>query len=176
MKILDLCNGTVHTYGSNRHDSLRISEDGHYLTYHNLQYGDGSGEGGSYRFVMEDNKIPMDSQTADALHCESYFNIGGFDKKAKVDKRIIKIAEHYGKDSQLDILQEECSELIQAVSKYRRSNDIEVFKKMHIEEEIADVEIMISQIKHLLEISERDIKAIKDTKLERQLDRIKEEN
>ena len=174
MKILDTRNGTVHTYGSNRHDSLAISEDGRNLTYYNLQNGDGSGLG-DYRFVMDDNKVPAESQTADALHCESYFNIGGFDKRPEVDERIIKIADHYGESSQLSILQEECAELIQAVSKYRRKSEPDVFDKMPIEEEIADVEIMVEQIKYLLNISHSDIKSIKDTKLERQIKRMEKE-
>lgn len=174
MKILDLQTGTVHKYGSNQHDSLAISEDGRTLSYYNLQNGDGSSLG-DYRFVMDDNKIPSESQTADALHCESYFNIGGFDKSLDVDERIFKIADNYGVNSQLDILQEECAELIQAVSKYRRTNNPNVFDRMHLEEEIADVEIMIAQIKYLMKLSEKDIRGIKDTKLERQLERMRRE-
>ena len=93
----------------------------------------------------------------------------------KVDERILKIADHYGVNSQLSILQEECAELIQAVSKYRRTNDPNVFDRMHLEEEIADVEIMIAQIKYLMKLSEKDIRGIKDTKLERQLERMRRE-
>ena len=174
MKILDLQSGLVHKYGSNPHDSLAISEDGRTLSYYNLQCGDGSSLG-DYRFVMDDNKIPSESKTADALHCECYFNIGGFDKLPDVDERILKIADHYGLNSQIDILQEECAELIQAISKYRRSNNPNFFDKTHIEEEIADVEIMITQVKHLMGLSEKVIRGIKDTKLERQLERMRRE-
>ena len=97
-------------------------------------------------------------------------------KTPEIDKRLIKIAEYYGLASQSNILQEECAELIQAVSKYRRKSEPDVFDKMHIEEEIADVEIMITQIKYLMKISNSDIKAIKDSKLERQLERMKNES
>ncbi len=93
----------------------------------------------------------------------------------KIDERIIKIADHYGVNSQLDILQEECAELIQAVSKYRRVNNPNAFDMTHLAEEVADVEIMIAQIKYLMKLSERDIEAIKDTKLERQLERMRRE-
>lgn len=93
----------------------------------------------------------------------------------KIDERIFKIADHYGVNSQLDILQEECAELIQAVSKYRRTNDPNAFDRMHLEEEIADVEIMIAQIKYLMNLSEKDIRGIKNTKLERQLERMRKE-
>lgn len=80
MKILDTTNGNIHEYGSNQHDSLEISSDGRTLTYYNLQCGDGS-QFGTYRFVMEDGKIPAESQTEDARYSECYFNIGGFDKR-----------------------------------------------------------------------------------------------
>lgn len=77
MKILDLQTGRVHEYGENCHDSLALSEDGRSLHYYNLQCGDGS-RWGDYRFVCDDNKVPAESKTADALHCEVYFNIGGW--------------------------------------------------------------------------------------------------
>lgn len=79
MKILDTQTGSIHEYGTNPHDSLYVSHDGRFLTYYNLQNGDGSGVG-DYRFVCDDDKIPSESQTADALHAEVYFNIGGFEK------------------------------------------------------------------------------------------------
>lgn len=77
MKILDLQTGRIRNYGTNCHDALRIGRDGRALYYANLQNGDGS-QWGDYRFVMDDDKTPDESQTADALHCECYFNIGGF--------------------------------------------------------------------------------------------------
>ena len=61
------------------------------------------------------------------------------------ERALHEIADHYGTESQLNILQEECAELIQAVSKYRRGESIDL-----LAEEIADVEIMIAQIKYLL--------------------------
>lgn len=77
IKILDLQTGIIRDYGTNCHDALRIGQDGRGLYYANLQNGDGS-QWGDYRFVMDDDKTPDESQTADALHCECYFNIGGF--------------------------------------------------------------------------------------------------
>lgn len=81
-----------------------------------------------------------------------------------------KIADHYGLESQLDMLQEECAELIQAVSKYRRAKCTDD----HLAEEIADVHIMTCQIVYLLDM---DFEASKwvDRKLQRQLERIKGE-
>jgi len=80
MKILDLQTGRVHEYGDSGHDSLYVSQDGTTLTYYNLQTGDGS-KHGDYRFVCDDNKIPAESQTADAIHAEVYFNIGGWPER-----------------------------------------------------------------------------------------------
>ncbi len=78
MKILDIATGNIHEYGSNRHDSLRISGDGRTLTYYNLQCGEGS-KYGDFRFVMDDGKIPIESETEEAEYGDYFFNIGGFD-------------------------------------------------------------------------------------------------
>lgn len=86
MKILDTQSGRVHEYGTDCHDSLYVSNDGRYLTYYNLQNGDGSGVG-DYRFVCDDELVPAESQTADAIHAEVYFNIGGWKKPKGYWKR-----------------------------------------------------------------------------------------
>ena len=75
MLIKDLQSNRVFEYGG-CHDSLSISEDGRTLSYYNLQNGDGSNYG-DYRFVMEDGKIPAESETADAIYGCSYFDVGG---------------------------------------------------------------------------------------------------
>lgn len=81
-----------------------------------------------------------------------------------------KIAEHYGEGAQLDILQEECAELIQAVSKIRREipNAYENFI-----DELADVSIMIEQMISFMDDDEKTTLYKKiNEKLERQLRRI----
>lgn len=92
------------------------------------------------------------------------------------DDRLKQIANHYGLDSQFNILQEELSELIQAISKFRRGD------ASHILEEIADVEIMLDQVKYLIGnpeiprvVIEKAIKVIRENKIDRQLKRIEEE-
>lgn len=45
----------------------------------------------------------------------------------------------------------------------------------HIVEEIADVEIVISQVKHLLKIPDHAVEFVKAEKVSRQIERIKEE-
>lgn len=98
-----------------------------------------------------------------------------------VNKDIIAIADHYGYASQVNILTEECAEVIQAISKQRRvteSNyDDELLEKASNDliEEMADVEIMLEQIKHLLGVNPRYFDLIKAKKVERQMLRIKNE-
>lgn len=87
-----------------------------------------------------------------------------------MNKDIQQIAEYYGEASQMGVLQEECSELIKAASKYLRYGTDE--KKNHIAEEIADVEIMMEQIKYLLNLYD-DVQSCRKYKLVRTLDRIK---
>ena len=92
-----------------------------------------------------------------------------------IDERLKQIADHYGLDEQLNILQEECSELIQAVSKYRRT------RTTAIVEEMADVYIMLAQITYLLnkEVASCDVEKYislwEEKKIRRQLERIQNE-
>ena len=100
--------------------------------------------------------------------------------------KIKRIANHYGFEKQSRHLTEECGELIQAVNKYYRyneglvtrddiltsANDVNLLIQ-NIVEEIADTEIMLEQIKHLLHINPAAIDGIKENKLNRQLERIK---
>ena len=78
MWIKDLLTGDVREYGTNCHDSLRISDDGRTLSYENLQNGDGS-RYGDYRFVTDENgNVPKDDECYLKYGAEAYFNIGGF--------------------------------------------------------------------------------------------------
>lgn len=86
-----------------------------------------------------------------------------------IDDRLKVIADHYGLDGQLGILQEECAELIQAVSKFHR-NGMETL----MVEEMADVLIMIDQIIYLLDDSQ-GLEEIIQWKIGRQMNRIAEE-
>lgn len=96
-------------------------------------------------------------------------------------KKIEQIANTYGWDDQCQVAIEECSELIQAICKHRRrhshwllSNMFECPERNHIVEEIADVEIMLSQLKYFLGADEEVEQEI-EKKLERQIQRIKED-
>ena len=100
------------------------------------------------------------------------------------NEAIKKIADTYGYDAQSRQLIEEMAELTVALNKYyrvsiltpERVNFAERIKLGNIKEEIADVTIMLEQIKYLLQISDTDIEQIIDQKLNRQLERINKEN
>lgn len=88
-----------------------------------------------------------------------------------MERAVIPIAEHYGLEHQLGLLQEECGELIQAISKYRRHGD-----KDPMIEELADVEVVIAQIKFLLgEAARNAIYSMEGMKIARTKARIAEE-
>ena len=90
------------------------------------------------------------------------------------------IAQHYGYDGQARQTVEELSELIQAICKERRyadvkTEDIENDFNEYIAEEIADVEIMLEQLKWLLGC-QRYVEEIIENKLLRQVRRIASES
>ena len=80
------------------------------------------------------------------------------------------IAEHYGREAQMGVAQEECAELIQAISKVRRKGAA-ADSKEHLAEEIADVLIMCEQLTKLFNLDLAVARKI-DQKLDRQLERI----
>ena len=92
--------------------------------------------------------------------------------------KIKRIANHYGLAKQQRQLAEECGELIQATSKYMRfqetsyASTVDWSYLQNVIEEIADVEVMLDEIKHLLNISDEAIEGIKEKKVDRQLERI----
>lgn len=78
------------------------------------------------------------------------------------------IADHYGKESQLHQLMEECCELASEASHSARQGSL----RINMISEIADVEIMIEQIIYLYGIDRDDITDVKLEKLIRQWNRI----
>ena len=100
-----------------------------------------------------------------------------------MEKYLKKIADHYGYEAQSSQLVEECAELIQAVSKYRRvtlgkGQPVADYKATivmdNLIEEIADVEVMLEQVKYLLQIPQEDIEAVKLFKVNRTRERMAE--
>ena len=89
-----------------------------------------------------------------------------------VEKKIRFIADHYPRSSQMGVAQEECAELIQAISKVRRLG-INGETLDHMAEEIADVRIMCAQLVAILGLNEAVSRNI-DQKLDRQMKLIME--
>ena len=96
-----------------------------------------------------------------------------------MDERIKKIADNYGLFSQMWQTAEECSELIQALNKYQRAARIVENVNMderetihNICEEIADVTIMLEQLRYLFDIDD-DFKVMYEKKIQRTIDRMK---
>ena len=79
---------------------------------------------------------------------------------------------NYTSDTQLGVAQEECAELIQAISKVRRRGECPATMN-HLAEEIADVEIMCAQLTEIYDLAV-DVKLFIDEKLDRQLERIRQ--
>lgn len=77
----------------------------------------------------------------------------------------------YGRDAQMDIVVEECSELIKAIMKFKRYGSHNLDTELHLGlirdicEEIADVDIMIDQLKMIF--SRQLIEEYKIEKIER---------
>lgn len=88
-------------------------------------------------------------------------------------EKIRKIVEHYGAEAQMGIAQEECAELIQAISKVRRLGATPG-TMAHLAEEVADTLIVCCQMTAAFDLSDAVVSEI-DRKLDRQLGRIEKE-
>lgn len=80
--------------------------------------------------------------------------------------------KYHGIEQETTIAMEECSELIQAISKCKRYGCINKYRENLIEE-ITDVLIMIDELKMIYQISDVDISDIRQYKMYRQSYRIK---
>ena len=91
-------------------------------------------------------------------------------KRVIKNPRIMEIADHYGIEKQLHQLAEECSELaVEASHSARKGVTVKII------EEMADVLLMIEQVVYLANIAIEDIDECIKFKIDRQLERIKEE-
>lgn len=99
----------------------------------------------------------------------------------KISEMNLETAKYYGYEAQSNQLVEECAELIQAVNKYRRvetglgqpvAEDKKAIARDNLVEEIADVELMLEQVKYLLQIPEEEILAVKTFKVNRTRERM----
>lgn len=83
------------------------------------------------------------------------------------------IVETYGNDAQEDMAIEECSELVKAILKFRRSNAKDSDLRDAVIDEIADVQIMLTQLGIIFNCVEEVNERI-DFKIDRQMGRITE--
>ena len=93
---------------------------------------------------------------------------------------LLKIINHYGIKSQQRKLQEEVFELQEAIINAENNSLIGISRKPselaieHIAEEIADCYVMLNQFQYYYGIEDKDINDIMISKIDRQLNRIKE--
>ena len=90
---------------------------------------------------------------------------------------LLAAVRQYGGNNQIDVAIEEMAELTQALIKTKRyaaDEDFVIFRE-NVIEEIADVEIMLQQLRLIFGIDEGDVDAEKDFKLSRLADRLKQE-
>lgn len=93
----------------------------------------------------------------------------------KEDKRVRKIALHYGFNHQAIKTIEELAELQQALSKtVLEKNKVKILS--NLKEEIVDTLLMIEQLKVLLNLKDEELEKLREFKINRQLLRMKTEN
>lgn len=99
-------------------------------------------------------------------------------------EQLKEIIEHYGIDKQLKYIHSEYFELDEAIIDYHQSGwdfdyeDAEELRKeytTHIAEEIADIMVMLKQFQYYFDIDDKQIEDIMKFKIDRQLERIKNE-
>lgn len=95
--------------------------------------------------------------------------------------KLLQIVNHYGIKHQLKYIHSEYFELDEAITqreyqtKDKKPYELVEFEKAHIIEEIADIEVMLDQFKAYYDIGQEEINKVKDYKIKRQLERIKNE-
>jgi len=85
----------------------------------------------------------------------------------EIQKKQIKIMVHYGEDQQLEKLVEECAELIKAIMKSKTIDD-------NVVEEMADVKNLLQQFELKQSYLKDTTDFIVESKVDRELGRIKQ--
>lgn len=89
----------------------------------------------------------------------------------RIDEEIIeKTIEHYGAEKQSIVCMEECSELIQAISKELRGKS----DRNHLAEEMADVLICIKMLQEIYNIGNSELESWVGVKQDRIKEKYKE--
>lgn len=82
--------------------------------------------------------------------------------------RELEIIKHFGAKHQLKKINEECYEFIESVIDYENNEGT----KDHIEEELADIMVVLSGYIKLYDLDKENIKRMIDYKLDRTIERI----
>ncbi len=85
-----------------------------------------------------------------------------------MNETLLKAIKTFGIDAQLDMVVEEMSELTKEICKKKRGKD----NRVEIIEEIADVYIMLEQLKIICNISQKEIQNIAEVKVKRLNERL----
>ena len=98
----------------------------------------------------------------------------------KIIEKNLNILEHYGVEKQIPVWIEEMSELTKELCKWLRKydeleGDITLQLLANMKEEITDVTICLDQLKYAIGYFENDLKKEYNWKVNRQLERIKNE-
>jgi len=102
-----------------------------------------------------------------------------------MEEKLLKIINKFGINNQQRKLAEEVFELNEAIISYEKEKslkelldikiiDSDIAKKKHIAEELADVMVILEQIKLYYEITSKEITDIFWNKVDRTIDRIEE--
>lgn len=87
---------------------------------------------------------------------------------------IVTLIKEHGIDETLTICEEEASELIKAITKYKRAKSKEAKEKRRSEliEEMADIRICIDMLSSIFDVTERELEKEIEVKMERNMDRL----
>lgn len=92
-------------------------------------------------------------------------------------EKLLKIINNYGTRNQLKYLYTELYEFTEAIIEYEEDENGNIRTQLnHIQEEFADLMVMLEQFKAYYNLSNKDIMETMKYKIERQLKRIEEEN
>lgn len=97
--------------------------------------------------------------------------------------KLLEIINHYGIDKQLKYIHSEYFELDEtiiqkeypAIAKGHKNKQLDILENKHIAEELADVIVMLKQFQYYYGISDEEVEKIMKEKVDRQLERIKNE-
>lgn len=143
---------------------------------------------GKYRCTIAGNAVCESTSKCNALAVRDDEKANDVPANKTAMQNATKIADVYGYESQSRQCVEEMAELTQAISKIWRKHHVqdaawaEQFIRTdapeltNLKEEIADVQIMLWQMMHLIKMDNDEAERIITEKIDRQLNRIKENN